>query len=1426
MKKRLLSIMLAVLMVMGVVITAPISISAAIAEGENIALSATASAQYTNTYGNTPGRMNDGIMADATGSTSWNCWDFQSSARTVWVQYTWPSPMVIDSMEVLWWADGGGVKWPSSVATVEYFDGTDWVQITDMTNEDGAAASGVGTKQSGTNGANTTWNGVEFTPVTTDQIRMTMSLSSGNVGISEWRVYGETGSEELFSAAISGAETIVSGNSATYKASYKPASLTGATYSWAISSVDGEAQIVGATNESTVNLSAVSFGNVTLSLSVTHNGVTKTAEKNIFISRETNIGVGTNIAPNAKASADHENTPVSNVNNGSLATGAGTSWNTWNNSNGYPTPVTLTWDSPMEITSMQVMWWADLGGVQFPSNATLQYHDGTQWVNVTELVNEDGAEVSNVGVKFDGGTGANGANRYWNGVEFEPFTTDKLRMLISRNGAGATGVGIGEWQVFGTPDNSALWAAKINGPTVIGKTEEGVFTGSYTPAALEGAASYEWSLTTGSDEFIELLSADGNTARVKGIKTGTGTLSLTVTHETGVKTATFDVLVESPDSVDDYITATAAGKAPILPDRVVVNGLRFDTPSANYSRGGFSFYEEFNSKLMPVEWDEVNPEDYAADKVGTTFEVNGRVEYGGEYYPAKAIITVNEPAVVAVANTAVTFENIQLTDDFWLPKQEVNAVASLNKAIYQIAQPSGGEPNFINSIKKLNGEEYDPQQGFVFQDTDIYKTLEAISYTLSVINDSTDPEMIAQKANLEEVLDRWIGYIEDVQYADGYINTHFTLRASGNAGGGTPGYNRWRDFSNHEMYNAGHFFESAVAYTRYTEGIGEPDYRLYVVAKRFADEIVDLFGPNGSRNEIPGHEEVELALVKIANMVEEHEGEGSGQVYLDTAKHLIDMRGREKSTRESGYNGREYSQDNVAFVDADIAVGHSVRAAYLYSGAADIAAKLPDSDPDKAAYINTLDTINDRVVQRNTYITGGVGYEGGYEGFGEDYELPNTGSYCETCAGIAMAMWNQRMNLVHEDAKYIDSVEKVLYNNVLAGVNLEGNLFYYSSHLEVTNGNPRYDWFACACCPPNLMRTIASISGYMYSVHADDLFVNLYVGSDGNINVNGTSVNVKQETNYPWEGSVGITVTPDTAKEFTMNFRIPGWVNEQSNQDVTISVNGVETPVVVENGYVAITRTWNAGDIVQVNLPMEVRITEAHDKVKDNVGRVVIERGPLVYCVERAGNADLNDNASFNANAFIIPRDAEFTAEYNASLLNGVVEIRSDNVYVGDTSTPAKLQAVPYYAWNNRGNNGVQGQNNSTRMSVWINATGDVNKFDPVFTDSNGEVITELSDNQLNVSYSYRNNAYSDMSLDDPLMPLDYTMIVAVYDESGVLKYSAADSKYMSTLNQVGSFNVSLDLPENLADDNYYAKVFLWDSNSYVPIYENVLFGK
>ncbi|MEY8515806.1 beta-L-arabinofuranosidase domain-containing protein [Lachnospiraceae bacterium 29-84] len=1035
---------------------------------------------------------------------------------------------------------------------------------------------------------------------------------------------------------------------------------------------------------------------------------------------------GENIAVKAKASADHANTPVSNVNDGKLASGAATSWNTWNNGGSYPTPVTLTWDEPYAIRNMKVMWWADNanltanGNVTFPKSCQVQYLDPAtdEWKTITAMTNEDGEDVASVGVKFTQTNGGiNGNNRYWNEVTFKtPVKTTKLRLLVDRNGSGSNGIGIGEWEVYGVRVVDELFGARVEGPNKINVGQAAEYSGSTVPSEMAPNATYEWSIAPAEIAEIQGAAA-GRKVSVKGKSTGKAVLTLTATKGDISKETTFDIQVEGIESIDTYKTATAAGVAPILPDSVVANGLTFDDPTPSLksnTKPDFDFKEEFNSKLIPVVWDEVEPASYAADQVGKTITVHGKATYGGKEYDAKAEVVVKKPAVAAASNSTVTFENVQLNDIFWAPKQETNAMTSLEVAIEKIAAASGGEPNFDNAIKKLNGQKYDAFSGYVFQDSDIYKSIEAISYTLSATQNDNSEGMAEQRAKLQAKLDSWIEKIEKVQYADGYIDTHFTLRSATYSGGGSPGTHRWRDLSNHEMYNAGHFLEGVNAYTRYREGIGQPDYRLYVAGKRFADHIVALFGPNGTRHEVPGHEEIELGLVKLGKLAEEYEGEGAGQPYFATAKLLIDRRGEDYRLRESGYRAGEYSQDATPFKEETNAVGHAVRANYLYAGVTDVATMLEDTNPDRIAYLKSLNAIWESVTYRKTYITGGIGTTtpgSSSEGFGNDYDLPPDQSYCEICAAIAMANWNQRMNLLYEDGKYADMVEKELYNAVLVGTNLDGNRFYYSTKLEASNGNARSAWFDCACCPPNLMRTIAALSGYIYTVHRDNLFVNMYVGSEGNVNVDGTAVALKQETEYPWDGAVKLTVSPAEAKAFTVKVRIPGWVSEQKNQDVTIKIGNETITAQADKGYVAITRTWNPGDVVSIDIPMEIRMTEAHPEVVANKGQIALQRGPVVYCMEKAGNAQLNSSIKdFNPLNFVIPRDAKLTATYNKDLLKGVVEITGDVKYhVGNGElVDAKLQAVPYYAWNNRGDDAdyVEGQikNNSSKMLIWTDA--------------------------------------------------------------------------------------------------------------------------
>lgn len=1277
------------------------------AEKVNIAGEATAEADYANS-GSGLSKVNDGQLGGSGSGSTWNTWKKEGNLTYPYpITLKWKHQRTLSSMKVMWWADDvhagddmDGVMFPKS-CEAEYWNGTQWVKITGMTNESGKTTDTVGVKCGSGQTAvspddaasanytlekNRYWNEVKFADeILTNQVRLLIARPDGTsihagIGIGEWEVYGDY--------------------------------------------------------------------------------------------EEDPIVTGFNIAPKANASADYENTDTSvdNVNNMALGgEKSNTSWNTWNKDGNlkYPQPVTLTWEEPYDITSMRVMWWADDAeagtaggdGVLYPGNCKAQYWDyvTNDWKDITAMQNAEGENADSVGVA---GNGTLGTNRTWNGVIFkESVKTTALRLLVDRpaNAGKTSGIGIGEWEVFGKEITDEFIGAKITGKKQLLKSETSVYYAESIPKNAQGEFSYKWEIPAESKDTIQIVSQNDEAVSVKALKKGSASINLEMTSGERTTKAAYEVSVDEITTIDPYVTTTTPGKKPVLPDSVVANGVAFDdpTPSLKSTTKNFDFGEDFNSKLMPVtwKWNEVQAADY--DEVGDTFTVKGIVP--NTELEAEAKVTVKKAAAAAVENSTVTFENVELTDKFWLPKQKVNALNSLNKAIYQIQQSSGGEPNFDNAIKKLNGEPYEAFSGLVFQDTDIYKTLEAISYTLSVIKDEKeDEEIIAQKAKLEKQLDSWIEKIEKVQYADGYINTHFTLRAQGYEGGRAPGTHRWRNMSNHEMYVAGHFLESVVAYTRYREGTGNPDYRLYIAGRRFADHIVDRFGPNGTRHEVPGHEEIELALVKFAKLVEEYEGEGTGDKYVQTAKTLIDRRGEDYTLRESGYRGynegqREYSQDATPFANETNAVGHAVRATYLYTGATDVARLLPDDDPDKAAYMNTLDNLWDSVAKRKTYITGGIGVASKGEDFGGDYQLPNNDSYCEICASISLANWNQRMNLVHEDSKYADVMERTLYNGILVGTNLEGTKFYYANKLEIPKaggstdggmygGVQRQDWFNCACCPPNLMRTIAKLSEYMYTVHGDNVYVNLFVGSNGKVNVDGTEVNLVQKTEYPWgDGSIGITVNPQQTKEFTMNIRIPGWVKEQVNRDAVIEVIPAgETEADAEKinmdenkGYVPVTREWKKGDVIKVKLPMEIRKTETNPNIKTNQGKIAIERGPIVYALEKAGNAQLNKNniseSDFDPRNFVIPRDAELTANRREAYLKDVMMITGNVKYKdGNNLVDAKLQAVPFYASNNRGDTDeYQPNGKSTRMTVWTNASGDAPVMRTVTFDTNGGTLSE-----------------------------------------------------------------------------------------------------
>jgi DUF1680 family protein len=608
--------------------------------------------------------------------------------------------------------------------------------------------------------------------------------------------------------------------------------------------------------------------------------------------------------------------------------------------------------------------------------------------------------------------------------------------------------------------------------------------------------------------------------------------------------------------------------------------------------------------------------------------------------------------------TAVSFTDVTIADDFWAPRLETNRKVTVAYD-FEKCEQTGRIDNFAKAGSLMEGK----FEGIYFNDSDLYKVIEGAAYSLKI---HPDPE-------LEKYVDGVIEKIAAAQWEDGYLYTFYSLPRR-------QPEKRWTDVRNkHELYCAGHFFEAAVAYYQATG-----KRKILDVAIRLADYIDSVFGP-GKKHDVPGHEEIEMGLVKLYGVTGEKR-------YLALAKFFLDERGLAHGRKIYG----EYCQDHKPVIEQDAAVGHAVRAAYLYSGMADVAALTSDTD-----YVEALRRIWQDVVSKKMYITGGIGARGGGESFGEDYELPNVTAYCETCAAIANAMWNHRMSLLHGDAKYIDVLERVIYNGFLSGISLSGNKFFYPNPLASEGKYQRSPWFGCACCPTNIVRFMPSLPGYAYAQQADSVYVNLFIAGSAAIRIGHNTVGLQQQTRYPWDGDVRITVEPEHAGRFTVCVRIPGWAQNRpvpsdlynyldtNQQKVTLKVNGNPVALNIVKGYARIHRTWKKGDAIELNLPMPIRRVSAHEKIKDNLGRTAVERGPVVYCFEGA------DNPKGIAN-LVLPIDAKLQSEYHGDLLGGIVtitgrgQIRQDGKKVVED---IDVVAIPYYAWAHRGKN---------EMAVWM----------------------------------------------------------------------------------------------------------------------------
>ena len=618
--------------------------------------------------------------------------------------------------------------------------------------------------------------------------------------------------------------------------------------------------------------------------------------------------------------------------------------------------------------------------------------------------------------------------------------------------------------------------------------------------------------------------------------------------------------------------------------------------------------------------------------------------------------------------TPTPFTDVQVADDFWSPRLATNRKVTIPYA-FKKCEETGRIDNFAVAGGLKKGK----FQGIYFNDSDVFKVIEGASYSLSLYPDP----------NLEAYVDEVIAKIAAAQEPDGYLYTARTLCGPDYMPPG--GKERWSDMGGgHELYNVGHLYEASVAHYKAT---GKRS--LLDVAVKNADLVCSVFGP-GKNTSPCGHPEVEIGLVKLYRTT-------GNEKYLQTAKFFLDARGRAAGRNLYG----EYAQDHKPVVEQAEAVGHAVRAAYLYSGMADVAALTGDAD-----YLKAIDRIWENAVAKKMYITGGIGARGGGEAFGDNYELPNMSAYCETCAAIANALWNHRMFLLHGDARYIDVLERVIYNGFLSGVSMTGDRFFYPNPLESWRGGNRAPWFDCACCPSNVVRFVPSIPGYIYAHRDTDLYINLFIGGHAAIKMDSNIVRIVQETRYPWDGTVKIKVEPERPGEFAINVRIPGWAGNQpvpsdlyhnlnaADAKIKLTVNNQPIPLVMEKGFVRIVRQWKKDDVIELDLPMTVRRVVAHEKVEDDRGRVALERGPVVFCAEGADN---KDGRVLN---LVLADSAALQAEFRPDLLGGVEVIRSRSFSVSRDQNgklvegaAQELVAIPYYGWAHRG---------SGQMTVWL----------------------------------------------------------------------------------------------------------------------------
>lgn len=656
----------------------------------------------------------------------------------------------------------------------------------------------------------------------------------------------------------------------------------------------------------------------------------------------------------------------------------------------------------------------------------------------------------------------------------------------------------------------------------------------------------------------------------------------------------------------------------------------------------------------------------------------------------------------------VPFTSVKVSDSFWGQRLKASREVTIPLA-FSKCEETGRYRNF-----ELAAHPSDTTKvtGYSFDDTDVYKTIEGASYSLQTYPDK----------QLAHYMDSVLDIVAAAQEPDGYLYTARTMNPKHpHEWAGSKRWEKVEELS-HEFYNLGHMVEGAIAHYQATGS-----RKFLDIAIRYADCVCREIGDGeGQVVRVPGHQIAEMALAKLYLVT-------GDQKYLDQAKFFLDKR---------GYTSRkdEYSQAHKPVIEQDEAVGHAVRAAYMYAGMADVAALTGDT-----SYVQAIDRIWDNIVSKKLYITGGIGATNQGEAFGKNYELPNMSAYCETCAAIGNVYVNYRLFLLHGDAKYYDVLERTLYNGLISGVSLDGGGFFYPNPLESMGQHQRQPWFGCACCPSNICRFIPSLPGYVYAVKDNQVYVNLFMGNEAELKVGGKKVILHQETRYPWDGHVTLTVDKNAAGTFAMKIRIPGWVRNQvvpsdlytysdgKRPGYSVKVNGEVVTSALEQGYSTIERKWKKGDRVELQLDMEVRTVKANGKVEADRGRMAVERGPIVYCAEWPDN-------SFNVLSLLMNQHPQFEVVERPDLLYGLNQIKTPvqtleydeqgRLVVKDQ----ELTLIPYYAWAHRG---------PGNMAVWL--PSEVRATRPV------AIPTLASKSQVSASHP----AKSLTAITDGLVPAD-----------------------------------------------------------------------